>query len=414
VLRDDPLPVYIINQTVHWFIVGITLPIMVLYMTAKGLDLFQAGMTLSVYSATVILLELPTGGLSDSLGRKKVYLYSLVMSSLSGTVLLFATGLPLFMAGFILYGTARALSSGSMDAWFVDEFALANPGGDLQRALATANVFIPLGIGAGSLIGGVLPMMTTGLTENLDWMSPYSANILLMVVLVIAQILTTSVLVQERAFKGQGSIASGLRSLPTVLSEAMTFGVKDRFTLVMMTSSTLLGFGLLSVELLWQPRAQMLLEDTSQTWVFGVLAAGYFFASSVGNALASRYADALGKNQLRSLTWLRAVSGIILIVISWQTGMLEFALLYLLLYMFFGLATSPHTAVFNARIPRQRRSTLMSFESLMLQGGGLIGTFTIGWLAEAHGITAAWTTTGIVLLFSSITYGYLWLYEKRK
>jgi DHA1 family quinolone resistance protein-like MFS transporter len=248
----------------------------------------------------------------------------------------------------------------------------------------------------------------------LDWMSPYSANILLMVVLVIAQILTTSVLVQERAFKGQGSIASGLRSLPTVLSEAMTFGVKDRFTLVMMTSSTLLGFGLLSVELLWQPRAQMLLEDTSQTWVFGVLAAGYFFASSVGNALASRYADALGKNQLRSLTWLRAVSGIILIVISWQTGMLEFALLYLLLYMFFGLATSPHTAVFNARIPRQRRSTLMSFESLMLQGGGLIGTFTIGWLAEAHGITAAWTTTGIVLLFSSITYGYLWLYEKRK
>lgn len=71
----DPLTVYILNQMVHWFIVGLTLPVMVLYMTDKGLDLFQAGLVMSVYSGTVILLELPTGGLSDSLGRKKVYTF---------------------------------------------------------------------------------------------------------------------------------------------------------------------------------------------------------------------------------------------------------------------------------------------------------------------------------------------------
>ena len=123
-VRGDPLPVYILNQTVHWFFVGITLPVMVLYMTSKGLDLFEAGIAVSVYSATIILLELPTGGLSDSIGRKRVYIYSLMVSMISGTVLLLATGLPMFLAGYLLYGVARALSSGSMDAWFVDEFAL--------------------------------------------------------------------------------------------------------------------------------------------------------------------------------------------------------------------------------------------------------------------------------------------------
>ena len=44
-----------------------------------------------------------------------------------------------------------------MDAWFVDEFKVACPGQDLQRALAKANTIIPLGIASGSLIGGLSP-----------------------------------------------------------------------------------------------------------------------------------------------------------------------------------------------------------------------------------------------------------------
>ncbi|MCG7844321.1 MAG: MFS transporter, partial [Methanomassiliicoccales archaeon] len=199
---DDPLLVYIINQVVHWFIVGITLPVLILYITDKGLDLFQAGMVMSVYSGTVILLELPTGGLSDSIGRKRVYLYSLMVSTLSGATLLFADGLPLFLVGFVLYGVARALSSGSMDAWFVDEFATKRPGGDLQKALATANIFIPLGIGTGCLLGGVLPMLASDFTSGVDWMSPYSVNIMVMMVALVVQMVLTTVLVQERSFKG--------------------------------------------------------------------------------------------------------------------------------------------------------------------------------------------------------------------
>jgi hypothetical protein len=46
----DPLKVYILNQTIHWFFVELTLPVLVLYVADKGLDLFQAGIALSVYS----------------------------------------------------------------------------------------------------------------------------------------------------------------------------------------------------------------------------------------------------------------------------------------------------------------------------------------------------------------------------
>ncbi len=403
----DPLKVYILNQMVHWFIVGITLPIMVLYMTDRGLDLFQAGMVLSIYAGTVILLELPTGGLSDSFGRKKVYTYSLVFSLMSGTVLLFADGLPLFLLGFVIYGAARALSSGSMDAWFVDQYTARNPGADLQRALATANVFIPLGIGAGSLLGGIIPMLASELPGTFDGASIYSANIALMICMVAVQVGLTHILVEETSFNVSSKSAAGVRVLRSVLSDALSYGVRDRFTFVMMLSSAFLGFGLLSVELLWQPRAQALMDDPSQTWVFGALAAGYFMASSFGNLLASRGSAYLGRNPLRSLTLIRGLSGGVLTVLSWQSGLLGFSILYLALYAIFGLANSPHAAAFNQHIPKERRSTLMSFESLMLQAGGLVGSLVIGWLAQNNGIASAWTVAGVVLATSSITYAYL-------
>ena len=98
--------VYVVDQTMHWFIVGLTLPIIILYMISKGLDLFQAGLAMSIYSGTIVLLELPTGGLGDAIGRKRVYVHSLAVSFVSGVVLLFTSRLLCFVLGFALFGVA--------------------------------------------------------------------------------------------------------------------------------------------------------------------------------------------------------------------------------------------------------------------------------------------------------------------
>jgi len=71
-MRKKLLFIYALNQTFHWFIVGLLIPVMALLQLEKGLDLFQIGITIAVYSGTVILLELPTGGLADAIGRKSI------------------------------------------------------------------------------------------------------------------------------------------------------------------------------------------------------------------------------------------------------------------------------------------------------------------------------------------------------
>ena len=130
------IALYSIHQSMHWFATGLLVPVMALLQLEKGLDLLQIGLNVAISSATVMALELPTGGLADSFGHRKVYLYSMVVKTIAIVVVLFAQGFLFVLVGFLALGVARALSSGTMDAWFVDEFNRAEPEGDLQRALA--------------------------------------------------------------------------------------------------------------------------------------------------------------------------------------------------------------------------------------------------------------------------------------
>ena len=47
--------VFTFNQTIHWFIVGLIFPVMVLFQMEKGLNLFQIGINMALYSAAVPL-----------------------------------------------------------------------------------------------------------------------------------------------------------------------------------------------------------------------------------------------------------------------------------------------------------------------------------------------------------------------
>ena len=120
ILRKNIQFVYILNQSLHWFTMGLFFPIMVLIQLEKGLDLMEVGTTTAIFSATIIMLELPTGGLSDNIGRKKGYILSILASLVSFVLVLVSWNFPTVALTFLFFGVARALSSGSMDAWFVD------------------------------------------------------------------------------------------------------------------------------------------------------------------------------------------------------------------------------------------------------------------------------------------------------
>ena len=89
--------VYYLVLSLHWFSTALPLALLVLLHQTRGLDLFQVGLLMGAYSLTIVLLEVPTGGLADSIGRKKVTLLAYGFTLLSGGIFLFAFSFPAFL-----------------------------------------------------------------------------------------------------------------------------------------------------------------------------------------------------------------------------------------------------------------------------------------------------------------------------
>jgi DHA1 family quinolone resistance protein-like MFS transporter len=414
-MKDRLLFNYIVNQSVHWFIPGMFTPVMVLLLLDKGLNLIEVGTILALYSGTVIILELPTGGLADAIGRKKVYLASVCVSMVALLVFLLGQSAMFFAMGFIIYGVARALSSGSIDAWFVDEFNRERPGGNLQKALGKANIFIPLALALGSLVGGLIPTFFGDAAASVTGMGRYSANILAMLIVLAVQFGLTAVMIQENLEDvKRRSSSKGVMDVPKVLHDALEFGIRDRNTRLLLTATLAFGFALFSLELLWQPQLKGIMGSDSQAWIFGLVAAGYFVMASVGSAISGKLCDAFKGNLYLTLVAVAVAISSSMALLALQSTVLGFVAFYFLIYLLIGLMGSPHAAAYNAGIPPEKRSTLMSFDSLVVQLGGVISSVTLGFVSGLYSIEAAWFISSLVLLVSLAAYLSLWRGSARK
>ena len=65
---EAPRSRYVALTALRWLPVGLLVPVYVRLMLDHGLDLATIGMVMIVYTVTVISLEIPTGGLADTIG----------------------------------------------------------------------------------------------------------------------------------------------------------------------------------------------------------------------------------------------------------------------------------------------------------------------------------------------------------
>ena len=75
---------YLVLIGLRWLPTGLLIPVTVLLALSRGLSLTEIGLVFSLQGLVVLVLELPTGGLSDALGRRPV----LILASCIGLLAL--------------------------------------------------------------------------------------------------------------------------------------------------------------------------------------------------------------------------------------------------------------------------------------------------------------------------------------
>ena len=98
---------YVVLSGLQWLPIGLVVPVLVLMLRARGLELPVIGALFAVYTVVVIVLELPTGSFADVLGRRRTLVISRVLSVVSLAGMAVATdvvqfGVVMALAGIIL------------------------------------------------------------------------------------------------------------------------------------------------------------------------------------------------------------------------------------------------------------------------------------------------------------------------
>ena len=135
---------------------GLSVTVFVLLMRDRGLSLAEIGVGTAAQGIVMLFLELPSGGLADALGRKPVLLLAGGVWLVASALVLAAGNVALLAVAFSLQGVFRALDSGPLQAWFVDEAFLDDPGVEVERELARSDVVICAAIGVGAIAGSVI------------------------------------------------------------------------------------------------------------------------------------------------------------------------------------------------------------------------------------------------------------------
>ena len=76
--------VFYVLMVTRWFPVGLVVGVLILLLTGRGLTIAQAATAAAVTGVVTFVLELPTSGVADALGRRPVYLAAAVVGVLAG------------------------------------------------------------------------------------------------------------------------------------------------------------------------------------------------------------------------------------------------------------------------------------------------------------------------------------------
>lgn len=374
-----------------------------LFKLHAGLDIFQVMLTNAAFTLGMVVFEIPTGVVADTLGRRVSLL--LCIATLFVTTLLYVTiawqgwGFWPFAIVSVFLGLGYTFYTGAVDAWLVDALKASGYTEPLEPVFAKGQMVFGAAMLVGTMGGGLLGQIALAV--------PYLVRAATFIPLFVLAWFW----MREEGFTPR---ALELHRVPAemrrVFVEGMNYGLHHRVVRPVMFASlvnmSFMIFGFYS----WQ-RYFLDLLGRDLVWVSGLIAALLSLAMILGNALVKPLSRVL-----KTRTGLLAGSALVQCVTVVLCGALGLGvaegtgthgvpvqfLVVVALYLVYGIALGAMGPVkqgyLNAHIPSAQRATIISLDALFADAGGVAGQSGWGYLAKLRSIGEAWVASGISLI----------------
>jgi MFS family permease len=357
-----------------------------LFLLDAGLDIFGVFVAGAAFTAGNVLFEIPTGVVADTIGRRASFLFS-VSILCAGTLVyvcipqVAASPLLLFSVASVLLGLGFSFYSGALEAWLVDALAASGFEGELDTVFSR-----------GAMVSGAAMLLGTvggGLLGQVDLALPFVARSGL-----LALAFGTALgFMRDVGFQPRPLTRETLRSeLAGVARAGLAYGWSRRsLKLLMLASAVQTGFIVWGFYA-WQPYFQQLL-DTDAVWFAGVVAAAVALSTMAGNAVVDWFARFCGR-RTTLLVWAASVQTLAAIAIGLSPSFPLALASLLVVTAAAGVVGPVRQAYIHRMVQGEQRATVVSFDSMVANAGGVAGQAGLGWLARASDYATAYVAGG--------------------
>jgi MFS family permease len=389
---------YLILRASRWFPTGLIIPVFVLYLVDQGLSYGQIGIVTAAQGLMVLILELPTGGLADAIGRRRMLLVANMFELVSVTMILLAPSPAWFVVAFAIQGIYRALESGPLDAWFVDGVHRADPEGGVERGLTLGGIVIGVALAMGALAGGALVALDP--FAGIDALAaPIAVSLGFRVV---DTVLLFLLMTEIEAPSGRATVIGSVREVPAIIRSAFV-ALKGSMALrLLLVAEVTWGIGAITWEGLFPARLGELLGVDSAAGVLGPLTAAAWAAAAAGSAVIMWFSRRLGRHRAAALT--RLVQAASVVAMGALGGIVGLTIAYLTSFLMLGANGPLHQAMVHDEAEASNRTTITSLNNLCGMAAASLAGILLGTLADASGIPVAMYVGAAVVLIGAPVY----------
>ena len=362
-----------------------------LFLLDAGLSNLQAFAANAFFTAGMVLFEVPTGVVADTWGRRTSYLLGTVTLAASTAAYwwlwVVEGSFALWAIVSVLLGLGFTFFSGALEAWLVDALHHAGYEGALEAVMGRGQMIGGVAMLAGSVAGGVIAQAT-----NLG------VPFLLRCAVLLAMFVVAWRLMRDLGFEPEPA-TSPWRATRRVFASSVEHGLGNPpVRWVMLAAPFTAGVGIYAFYAL-QPFLLELWGDPDAYAIAGVAAAIVAGAQVLGGYLAPRVRSMFERRTTVLLLGV-AVGGALLFALGWTRNFWVALGLLAVWGVAFAAIMPVRQAFLNDMIPSKQRATVLSFDSLMGNVGGIGIQPALGRAADVHGYAASLAIGGVVQLLA--------------
>jgi MFS family permease len=347
-----------------------------IFLLDAGLSNLEAFSANAFFTLGMVLFEVPTGVVADTIGRRASYLLGTVTLSVTTLiyVLLWYLHAPFWQWAIssVLIGLGFTFFSGAVEAWLVDALTATGYTGEMEPVFGRGQVVSGVAMLVGSLAGGFIAAQT-----NLGVPFVVRAGIL------IAMFAVAFWLMRDLGFTPRRT-RHVWREMTRVLRESVDHGWRRPAVKWLMLEAFFTGGIGFYVFYALQPYLLELYGDPQAYQIAGLVAAIVAGAQILGG-LAAPWIRRLFRRRTSALIATTVGSAASLVAIGVVDGFIAAIGLIVVWALLYAAELPIRQAYLNGLIPSEQRATILSFDSLVGSAGGVWSQPLLGRSADVWG-----------------------------